>query len=178
MKEGFPKFEATEQVKSGKEFKEQLRERLLDLLDPVLNRLNFDTKEIQTESVRLREAQQDARQLSLEAGEFFRSLIPEGLRKPEVEGVPKVGSFNWIMGLEHIETYKLHSEEVKKLSRKEYGEQKKYILRDSLHGRERVPFEGEVKEIERPDGEVDQVVMNALEQDGGQNLIYERVSNT
>lgn len=80
--------------------------------------------------------------------------------------------------LEHHEAFKLLDDEVRKLSRKEYKKQKQEILKDSLHGRERVAFDGEVKEVERTDGVVEQLVISVLAQDGNQNLIYERVSNT
>ncbi len=177
MKEGAPKFEASERIKSGKEVGELLRQKLLDVLDPVIGKF-FDTKETSKDFWKLDEVQKDTEKLSAEAGEFFRSLIPEGLRKPEIDGEPRAGSFNWIMHLEHSEALKLFNEEVRKLSRKEYKEQKKEILKDSLHGRERVSFEGEVKETEKGGGRVDQVVINAFEQDGGENIIYERIYNT
>lgn len=122
MKEGFPNLsETSERIKaeSGKELIEQLREKLLDVLDPILRKF-FDTKEVGKDFERLGEAQQDVRQLSAEAGDFFRRLIPDGLRKPEIDGVPNIGSFNWIIWTEHIEAHKLLTDEVRKLSRKEY----------------------------------------------------------
>lgn len=57
-------------AESGKELKEQLREKLLDVLDPVLRKF-FDTKEIGKDLTRLSEAREDSKQLSTEAGEFF-----------------------------------------------------------------------------------------------------------
>jgi len=82
------------------------------------------------------------------------------------------------MLLEHTEALKLFKDQFKKLSRKEYREQKKEILKDSIHGRERFAIQGEVGEINKSDGVVEQTVINAWGQDGNQNLIYERVSNT
>jgi len=180
MNERFPNLPETSErieAKSGKELKETIKGKLLDVLDPVLRKF-FDTKEIDKDFTRLNEAQEDSKQLSAEAGEFFRGLIPDGLRKPEIDGVPNVGSSNWMMVLEHIEAYKLLADEVRKLSRKEYREQKQEILKDSLHGRERKVFRGEVKETEGFDNSVEQTVVSALGQDGNQNLIYERISNT
>ena len=180
MNEAFPNFPQTPErmkAESGKGLKEQLREKLLDVLDPVLRKF-FDTKEIGKDFEELGEAREDAKQLSADTGEFFRSLIPDGLRKPEIDGVPNVGSSNWIMMLEHIEAYKLLADEVRKLSRKEYKGQKQEILKDSIHGREKLAVEGEVKETEGFDGAVEQTVISAWSQDGNQNLIYERVSNT
>lgn len=179
MKEGFPNItEASERIKTeeAKGLKEQLREKLLDVLDPVLRKF-FDTKEIGKDFGELSEARDEAKQLSAETGEFFRSLIPDGLRKPEIEGVPNVGSTNWITMLEHTEAFKLLNEEVRKLTRKEYRDQKKEILKDSLHGRERIGVRGQVKETESTLGDVEQTVVSAHEQAGNQNLIYERVSN-
>lgn len=166
-----------EKAESGKEFKEQLREKLLDVLDPVLRNF-FDTKEIERDLKKLKEAREDAEQLSAQAGEFFRNLIPDGLRKPEVDDVPNVGALNWMMMLEHTEAFKLLNDEVKKLTRKEYKDQKKEILSSSLHGRERVVVDGEVKETERGDGVTEQVVTSVFAQEGNHNLIYERVFNT
>ena len=180
MNEAFPNFPRTpERIKaeSGKGLKEQLREKLLDVLDPVLRKF-FDTKEIGKDFGELSEARDEAKQLSAETGEFFRGLIPDGLRKPEIDGVPNVGSSNWIMMLEHIEAFKLLDGEVRKLTRKEYQERKKEILKDSLHGRERLGVQGEVQETERTDGVVEQTVVNAHEQAGNHNLIYEKISNT
>ncbi len=180
MKEQFPNLpETSEMIKAegGKEFREQLRENVLNALDQILRKL-FDTKEIVKDFERLADAQQDARQLSIEAGEFFRGLIPDGLRKPEIDGVPNVGSFNWIMASESTERHKLFTDEVEELSRKEYKDQRKKILKDSLHGRERSSFKGGVTEGEILNGVVEQTTINALEQDGNKNLIYERVSNT
>lgn len=62
------------------------------------------------------------------------------------------------------------------MSRKEYQDQKKKILEDSIYGRERKVSEGEVQEVEEGN-KIEQSVFNALGQDGGQNLIYEKVSN-
>lgn len=180
MREGLPNLTETPErveVEIGQGLQDQLREKLLDFLDPVLRKF-FDTKEIGKDFEKLGEAQEDARQLSSEAGEFFRSLIPDGLRKPEIDGVPKVGSSNWIMMLEHTEAFKLLNDEVRKLSRKEYRGKKKEILKDSIHGREKLAVEGEVKEAEGFDDAVEQTVVSAWGQDGNQNLIYERVSNT
>ena len=180
MNERFPNItETPERIKAeeAKGLKEQLREKLLDVLDPVLRKF-FDTKEIHKDFSELSEARDNAKQLSAETGEFFRSLIPDGLRKPEIEGVPNVGSSNWVTMLEHTEAFKLLDSEVRKLTRKEYKGQKKEILKNSLHGRERLALDGEVQETERSDGSVEQLVTSALAQDGNQNLIYERVSNT
>ncbi len=180
MNERFPNSpETSEMIKaeSGKAFREQLREKVLNALDQILRKL-FDTKEIQKDFERLADAQQDAKQLSTEAGEFFRGLIPDGLRKPEIDGVPNVGSANWIMASESTERHKLFTDEVEELSLKEYKNQRNEILKDSLHGRERLTFEGGVEENERLNGVVEQTTTNASKQDGNQNLIYERVSNT
>ncbi len=180
MKEGFPNLTKTSEkvkVETGQGLQDQLREKLLDFLDPVLRNF-FDTKEIGNDFKKLSEARADAKQLSSEAGEFFRSLIPNGLRKPEIEGVPNVGSSNWIMMLEHTKAFKLLNDEVRKLSRKEYRGKKKEILKDSIHGREKIAVEGEVKETKSFDGTIEQTVVSVWGQDGNQNLIYERVSNT
>lgn len=180
MKEELPNIVETPEIRrleGGRELKEQLREKLLDVLDPVLRKF-FDTKEISKDFGKLTEAQEDAKQLSVETGEFFRGLIPDGLRKPEIDGVPNVGAPNWIMMLEHTEALKLLDNEVRQLTRKEYKDRKKKILKDSLHGRERVAADGEVKEIERADDVVEQTAVSALEQEGDQNLIYERIFNT
>jgi len=179
MKDEFPNLpESSERVeaKRGQELRELLREKILDYLDPVLRKF-FDTKEIGKDFEKLSEAHEDAMQLSAKTGEFFRSLIPDGITKPEIEGTPNIGSFNEIMMLEHIEAFKLLKDEVRKLSRKEYREQKKETLKDSIHGREKLAVEGEIKSSERSNGVVEQVVTNALAQDGNQNLIYEKVSN-
>lgn len=160
----------------GGGLREQLRGKLLDVLDPILCGF-FDTKEISRDLARLNKAQENAEQLSVEAGEFFRDLIPNSLRKPEINGVQNVGSLDSIMMREHIETSKLLDDEVKRLTRKEYKNQKKEILKNSLHGRKRMAFSGEVEEIERAGGEIEQLVMNALAQEGDHNLIYEEVSN-
>jgi CRISPR/Cas system CSM-associated protein Csm2 small subunit len=153
-----------------------LREKLLDALDPVLHRF-FDTKGIGEDYDELSKAHDDTKQLSNKAGEFFRSLIPDGIRKPEIEGVPDVGSANWIMMLEHTQAFKLLQDEVRGLSRKEYRDQKKEILKDSIHGRERVGIHGELQETELTDGDVEQMIMNVHGQAGNNNLIYERVTN-
>lgn len=180
MREGIPNLiKNPERVsaETGQGLQDQLRQTLLDFLDPVLRKF-FDTKKIHKDFENLSKAQEDAKRLSSEAGEFFRSLIPNGLRKPEIEGVPKIGSSNWIMILENMEVLRLLKDEVKKLSRKEYRKKKIEILKDSIHGRERLAVEGEVKETEKFDGIVEQTVTNAWGQSGNQNLIYERVSNT
>lgn len=182
MKEGFPNLTETSEnperikMETGQVLQDQLKEKLLDFLDPVLRNF-FDTKEIRKDVEKLRDTHEDAIQLSFETGEFFRDLIPNGLRKPEIKGVPSVGYYNLIMMSEGEKRGQLVHGEVAKLSRKEYREKKKEILKDSLHGREKLAAEGEVKEVERSDGSVEQTVVNAWGQDGNQNLIYERVDN-
>lgn len=180
MKERFTNIAETSertQVEDGRDLSAQLKDRLLDILDPVLSNF-FDTKEIDKDYEKLKEARDATVELSAETGDFFRSLIPNSLRKPEVDGVPNIGSSNWIMMLEHTEAFKILSDEVRKLTRKEYKDQKKEILKNSLHGRERIGVRGELEEVEIEDGEVEQIVLNAHIQEGGQNLIYERISNT
>jgi hypothetical protein len=181
MREGFPNLiETPEEIKkgTGQGLRDQLREKLLDFLDPVLGKLFDIKKEIRKDFIKLIEEQEDAEYLSSEAGKFFRSLIPDGLRKTEIEGVPYVGSNNWIMLCEHEERLKLLKKEVGKLSRKEYREGKRGILKDSIHSGGKVAAEGEIIETEGVDGAVEQMMVNIWGQDGNKNIIYERVSNT
>lgn len=75
MKERFPNIVETPEkarAESGRELREQLREKLLDILDPVLRKF-FDTKEIGKDFGKLNEARDDAKQLSVETGIFSKS---------------------------------------------------------------------------------------------------------
>jgi len=179
MREVFPgetKSFETKGIKEKKGLKEHINEKILDALEPFLSRF-LEVKENRKDYEKIKLSQEDSQKLSSEAGEFFKSLIPKGLKKPDVNINPHVGSTNWIMLSENAESTKLLMPEVRGLSRKEYRAQRNEILKESVFGRDRKATKGEVREIESRDGSVEQHVMNIVEQEGGANLIYEKVTN-
>lgn len=82
----------------------KLKEKLLNSIDSFLRNFLDDSSSLHSliqgaikDFEKLHEAKEMNEQLSNEVGDFFRDLIPNGLRKPEEEGIPNIGSYNLVV---------------------------------------------------------------------------------
>jgi len=149
------------------------------VVEPVLDAVGVNTgRESHADHERIKTDYESFEKLSEETGEFFSDLIPKGLRKPEGDKVSRrlrfpVNHSRLAQDNEMIPHSLVSNRETWK---KEYRENKKKILENTLFG-ERKPYESAVKESEISEGSVLQERSGAIYQGGDTNLLHERVRN-
>lgn len=155
-----------------------IKQRVLDSLQPVLTAVGLTTlSEIRGDIKLHGERIKDSNILSHEVGQFFRNLIPNGIREPENTDVVENGAHNQALSEESYYGDSFKAETLS-LSRAEYKKSEQRLLNSKIHTRIRTPFNGEITEATDKDGRVlRQEVMNSHMQNGAQNLIYESVVN-
>lgn len=164
-----------------------LKEKLLDSLEPVFNSIgistigdlwNKTTKEITNKYENLKD-------LSNEAGDFFKELIPQGIKKPEVAGQGRHSFTTNVLINKDQEAFSSHGPINRKVLR---GNLEKFF-EESIFRKERKPYESELTEADTADwlikGNVheaknsrnNQEITRAMNQKGGENIIYEHIEN-
>ncbi len=155
-----------------------LKNQLLDSLEPVLMVVDNARKEVSIDYETRKEKEKALKELSNEAGKFFESLIPAGLKRTEItRGVVRSGSDSKItdkddylsMGYPYL------------ISKRRHRLNKEESFKEGIFRDERTPFDGTLTEKKLNDeagGEITrQEVTRALAQAGGENLIYEMIVN-
>jgi hypothetical protein len=156
------------------------------LQEHIKNRLAESVQEVAMEdgaieyvdgALNILENQNKSKDLSVETGQFFRNLIPNGLYKPTNDKVPGLGSHNNLINAEKSATldFLVQTEDGAPIedTRKSY----KSLIESSIFNGKDPDSIGVVQETVEPDGLIKQVVINKYVQDGGGNTIYEQVDN-
>ncbi|OHA79864.1 MAG: hypothetical protein A2747_03560 [Candidatus Yonathbacteria bacterium RIFCSPHIGHO2_01_FULL_44_41] len=150
-----------------------LKDKLLDSLEPVLNSIGISTigglraetsKEITSRYTSLKD-------FSNEAGDFFKELIPQGIKPPERLG----------QGRDDFTTNALVQKEKNEfaptlLKRKILRENLESFFEKSLFRKEKQPYETSLNESEN-NGVNKQEISRAMKQYGDKNILYEHIEN-
>lgn len=157
-----------------------LKEKLLDSLEPVFEAIgvhaNGDLWAKTREEITIRYT--SIKDFSNEAGDFFEELIPHGIRKPEVTGRGRHNFTNNSLLREQIGAFAHpnQGDAFNKVPRKILKENLKKFFEESIFRKEKKPYESGLKESEY-NGMITQEISRAMNQKGGQNVIYEQIRN-
>lgn len=158
-----------------------LKEKLLDSLDPIFLKVlgisaNGDLWAETTKEITSRYT--STKDFSNEAGNFFKELIPQGIRKPEVAGHGRHDfTLNPLIRKEvNAFAHPNQGDSFNKVPRKILKENLKKFFAESIFRKERKPYESGLKES-KYDGVTSQEVSRAMNQQNGENVIYEQIKN-
>ena len=156
-----------------------LKEKLLDRLEPILKSIGISahgdlwtktTEEITNRYTSLKD-------FSNEAGDFFMELIPQGINKPDVAGQSR-HNFTWnaLLRKELNAFIPNYRHQGNQLNRKVLRDNLDKFFEESLFRKDKMSYEGELRE-EDHDGVINQEISRAMNQQGSENIIYERIEN-
>lgn len=164
-----------------------LKEKLLDSLEPVFNSIGISTHgdlwDKTTEEIANKYG--TLKDLSNEAGDFFEKLIPQGINKPEVAGRGRDNFTTNILINKDREAFSSHGAITRKTLRDNLGS----FFKESIFRKEKKPYESKLREANAADwwikGNVheskndrnNQEITRAMNQQGGDNIIYEHIEN-